>query len=240
MYVLFLCADASPWMLSSSRSSGRLLWSKMCNRVTFNKPGLKSYNTAHTAHTADMFDGFSYLTCKALMFYQRCMSSIANADRADSKAARLAPEACLMLFIFQRITYAEIVVKIDSDMKRYRATRAALHSVFQWYIMFFSEVSLARSRKGLQRGHTEMLTRPCILCSYRSWGFLVFWSQQSRCHICPHTNTGRCCCDTGLVWNSPPQCIEECRSLKTKVSKKWGFSWEYNTRIIWFLFSTVL
>lgn len=55
------------------------------------------------------------------MFYQKCMSSIANADRADSKAARLAPEACLMLFIFQRITYAEIVVKIDSDMKRYRA-----------------------------------------------------------------------------------------------------------------------
>lgn len=68
-----------------------------------------------------MFDGFSYLTCKALMFYQRCMSSIADADRADSKAARLAPEACLMLFIFQTIAYAEIAVKIDSDMKRYRA-----------------------------------------------------------------------------------------------------------------------
>lgn len=54
------------------------------------------------------------------MFHQRCMSSIANADRADSKAARLAPEACLMFFIFQTITYAEIVVKIDGDMKRYR------------------------------------------------------------------------------------------------------------------------
>lgn len=77
-----------------------------------------SYNTAHTA---DMFDGFSYLTCKAVMFYQRCMSSIADADRADNKAARLAPEVCLMFFIFQTITYAEIAVKIDSDMKRYRA-----------------------------------------------------------------------------------------------------------------------
>lgn len=53
------------------------------------------------------------------MFYQRCMSSIANADRADSKAARVAPEACLMFFIFQTITYAEIVLKVDSDMKRY-------------------------------------------------------------------------------------------------------------------------
>lgn len=56
----------------------------------------------------------------------------------------------------------------------------------------------------------------CFFGSYHSWGCLVFWSRQSHCHICPHTNTGRCCHDTGLVWNSPPQYSEEYKSLETK------------------------
>lgn len=63
-----------------------------------------------TLLSADMCDGFSYLTCKTLVFYQSYMSRISEADRirhmTDSKAARLAREARLMLSISEMITDA--------------------------------------------------------------------------------------------------------------------------------------
>lgn len=56
-----------------------------------------------TLLSAGKCDGFSYLTCKMLVFYQSYMSRISEADRirhmTDSKPARLAPEACLMLSV---------------------------------------------------------------------------------------------------------------------------------------------
>lgn len=88
--------------------------------------------------------------------------------------------------------------------------------VCQWYIMFWFAGSLVRSSTGLQRKRTnrETCVYWCVLWSYRSWGCLAFWSQQAHCHICLHTNIGRCCCDTGLVWSTPPRYNEEYRSLK--------------------------
>lgn len=47
------------------------------------------------------------------MFHQGRVSSIPNADGADSKAARLAAEARQMLCIFQMITDTRTAAKTD-------------------------------------------------------------------------------------------------------------------------------
>lgn len=78
--------------------------------VAPNKPDKKKISQHRTA---DTFDGSSYLTCKTLMFHPGRVSSIPNADGADSKAARLAAEALQMLCIFQMITDARTAAKTD-------------------------------------------------------------------------------------------------------------------------------